>query len=150
MGRGGGVGAGNLEFCGPQIALAYRLVLFHRGPQNSRFPAPTPSPPPPLPHVIYLPTSKTLRAGPYKSLVHRWFYEHENQCCGSESVSTGSTCFWVSWIRIHHSEVWIWIRIRIHSSEVWIRIRILLSPSKNSKKNLDSYFFLTLQYIIEK
>jgi hypothetical protein len=30
---------GNLEFCGPQIALAYRLVQFHRGPQNSRFPS---------------------------------------------------------------------------------------------------------------
>jgi hypothetical protein len=22
-------------------------------------------------------------------------------CCGSESGSTGSTCFWASWIRIH-------------------------------------------------
>ncbi len=30
---GGGVGAGNLEFFGPQIALAYRLVQFHKGPQ---------------------------------------------------------------------------------------------------------------------
>jgi hypothetical protein len=38
---------------------------------------------------------------------------------GSESGSgsTGSTCFWAS----------------------WFRIRILLSPSKNSEKNLDSY-----------
>ncbi len=42
------------------------------------------------------------------------------------------------------------IRIRIHWSEVWTRIRILLwirillSSSKNCKKNLDSYFFLTL------
>jgi hypothetical protein len=35
-------------------------------------------PPPPLPHVFYLPTSKNLRAGTYKSLVHRWFYEYEN------------------------------------------------------------------------
>ncbi len=25
----------------------------------------------------------TLRAGPYKSLVHRWFYEHENCIAGS-------------------------------------------------------------------
>jgi hypothetical protein len=48
------------------------------------------------------------------------------QCCGS-----GSTCFWAS-------------RIRIHLSEVWIRIRILLSTCKNSKKNLDSYYFVTL------
>jgi hypothetical protein len=41
------------------------------------------------------------------------------QCCGSESGS-GSTCFWAS------------------------RIRILLSSCKNSKKNLDSYYFVTL------
>jgi hypothetical protein len=38
---------------------------------------------------------------------------------GSESGSTGSTCFWASWIRI------------------------LPSPSKNSKKKLDSYCFGT-------
>ncbi len=44
------------------------------------------------------------------------------QCCGSGSES-GSICFWTSWIRI------------------WIRI--LLSSSKNSKKNLDSYCFVT-------
>jgi hypothetical protein len=50
------------------------------------------------------------------------------QCCGSGS--TGSTCFWASWIRI-----------RIHQSEVWIWI--ILSPSKKSKKNLDSYCFVT-------
>ncbi len=30
-GSGGGVGAGNLEFFGPLMALAYRLVPFHRG-----------------------------------------------------------------------------------------------------------------------
>jgi hypothetical protein len=60
-----------------------------------------------------------------------------NQCCGSESGSTGSTCFWA--IRIHYSEVWIRIRL-------WIRIRILLSSCKNSKKNLDPtilWHFLT-------
>ncbi len=50
------------------------------------------------------------------------------QCCGSESGSTGSTCFWSSWIRIQ-SEAWI---------RIWIRIRILLSSSKNSKKTLIS------------
>jgi hypothetical protein len=38
--------------------------------------------------------------------------------------------------------LWIWLRIRIHKSEVWIRIRILLSTCKNSKKNLDSYYFV--------
>jgi hypothetical protein len=55
-----------------------------------------------------------------------------DQCCGSgsESGSTGSTCFWASWIRI-----------RIHSSEVWIRI--LLSLCKNSKKTIDFYCFVT-------
>jgi hypothetical protein len=51
------------------------------------------------------------------------------QCCGSE-FGSGSTYFWASWIRI-----------RIHQSEVWIRI--LLSPSKKSKKNLDSFCFVT-------
>ncbi len=48
---------------------------------------------------------------------------------------TGSTCFWAS--RIHSSEFWIRILL-------WIRIRILLSLCKNSKKNLDSYYFVTL------
>jgi hypothetical protein len=65
------------------------------------------------------------------------------QCCGSGSKSgsgsTGSTCFWASRIRIHYSEVWTRIRLWI-----WIRIRILLSSCKNSKKNLDSYYFVTL------
>ncbi len=55
---------------------------------------------------------------------------------GSESGS-GSTCFWASRIRIHKSEVWIRIRILL-----WIRI--LLSSCQNSKKNLDSYYFVTL------
>jgi hypothetical protein len=43
-----------------------------------------------------------------------------------EALKLGSTCFWA--IRIHYSEVWI---------------RILLSSSKNIKKNLDSYCFVT-------
>jgi hypothetical protein len=48
--------------------------------------------------------------------------QYLHQCCGSgsESGSTGSTCFWAS------------------------QIRILLSSCKNSKKNLDSYYFVTL------
>ncbi len=51
------------------------------------------------------------------------------------------------WIRIH-----IWIH-RIHMFlglldpdpvvRIWIRIRILLSTSKNNKKNLDSYCFVS-------
>ncbi len=47
------------------------------------------------------------------------------QCWWSGS---GSVCFWASWIRIRYSEVWI---------------RNLLSSRKNSKKNLDSYCFVT-------
>ncbi len=47
------------------------------------------------------------------------------------SGSTRFTCFWAS-------------RIQIHQSEVWIRIRILLSSCKNSKKTLDSFYFVTL------
>ncbi len=43
--------------------------------------------------------------------------------------------FWASWIRI---------RIQIPQSEV--RIRILLSSSKNSRKNLDSYCFQVFCY----
>ncbi len=65
------------------------------------------------------------------------------QCCGSGSESgSRSTRFWAFWIRIHLSEVWIRIRL-------WIRI--LLSPSKNSKKNLASYCFVTsfLLFIFE-
>jgi hypothetical protein len=57
------------------------------------------------------------------------FYEEtcSKQCCGSgsKSGSTGSTCLWTSWNRIHQSEVWIRLLIRI-----WI----LLSPGKKSKK----------------
>ncbi len=61
------------------------------------------------------------------------------QCCGSGSTGSGSTCFWASRIRIriHWSEVWIRIRILL-----WIRI--LLSSCKNSKKNIDSYYFVTV------
>ncbi len=54
-----------------------------------------------------------------------------SQCCGSGSGSTGSTCFWASWIRIHQSAL-------------WIRIRILLLSCKNRKKNHDSIYLLTL------
>ncbi len=51
-----------------------------------------------------------------------------NQCCGSGcesgSRSTGSTCFWASWIRI------------------------LLSLSKYSNKNLDFYWFVTSFWLL--
>jgi hypothetical protein len=77
-----------------------------------------------------------LIAGLWSSLsgmgrfISRYKKSLANQCCGSESGSTGSTCFWA-----------FWIRIRIHQSEVWIRIWILLSPSKKSKKNLYRYSY---------
>jgi hypothetical protein len=58
--------------------------------------------------------------------------KHCYQCSGSESDSTGSTCFWAS-------------RIRIRSGS-WIRI--LLSSCKKSKKNLNSYYFVTLFYFL--
>jgi hypothetical protein len=48
------------EFCGPQIPLAYRLVIFHRGPQNSRFPVPTP---PPFPTLSIRPHQKAYARG---------------------------------------------------------------------------------------
>ncbi len=48
-GSGRGVGTGNLEFCGRQMALAYWLDAIPRGPQNSRFPMPAPLP---LPHNV--------------------------------------------------------------------------------------------------
>jgi hypothetical protein len=49
--------------------------------------------------------------------------------------------------RIH---VFLAIRIRIHLSEIWIRI--LLSLCKNNKKNVESYYFVTLFdfFIFEK
>ncbi len=59
-----------------------------------------------------------------------WPPAASRQCCGSESGSTGSTCFWASWIQIHQFEV-------------WIRIWILLSPTIKSKKNLDSFCVVT-------
>jgi hypothetical protein len=37
---GRGSGPGNLEFSGPQMALAYRLDAISQGPINSRFPGP--------------------------------------------------------------------------------------------------------------
>ena len=39
------------------------------------------------------------------------------QCCGSESGSTRSICYWASWIRSHKSEVWIRIRISVKSNQ---------------------------------
>ncbi len=61
---GRGLGPGNLEFIGPQMALAYRLDAISQGPKSSRFPGPNPLP---FAHVIYLYASKTLRTGSYKS-----------------------------------------------------------------------------------
>jgi hypothetical protein len=61
---GKGLGPGKLEFFGPQMALAYRIVAISQGPKNSRFPGPNP-----LPHalVMDLHVSKTLNKGPCKS-----------------------------------------------------------------------------------
>ncbi len=55
-----------------------------------------------------------------------------NQCCGSETGSTGSTCF----LGLPDPDSLV--------RGAWIRIRILLSSCKNRKKKLDYYYFLTL------
>ncbi len=63
-------------------------------------------------------------------------------------VAVNFTKFKIIWFfavfRIH---MFFWAsRIRIHQSDVWIRLRIRILPSscKNSKKNLDSFYFVTL------
>ncbi len=48
------------EFFGPQMELAYRLVLISQGPKNSGIPGPNPLP---HPHVMYTHASKTLCTG---------------------------------------------------------------------------------------
>ncbi len=66
-----------------------------------------------------------------QELSYNDFFEESSvgkKCCGSASL--GSICFWA-------------FRIWIHWSEILIRIRILLSSSKNSKKNIDSYCVVT-------
>jgi hypothetical protein len=54
----------NLEFFGPQMALAYRLDAISHGPKNSQFPGPNPLP---LALVMDMHASKTLCMGLYKS-----------------------------------------------------------------------------------
>ncbi len=58
---GKGLGPGNLEFFGPQMALAYQLDAISHGPKNSWFPGPNPLS---LSHVMDLHASKTLRTVP--------------------------------------------------------------------------------------
>ncbi len=48
----------------PHMALAYRLEAISQGPKTLNFHWPNPLP---LAHVIYMPASKALRTGPYKS-----------------------------------------------------------------------------------
>jgi hypothetical protein len=36
-----GLGTGNLDFFGPQMALTYQLDAISQGPKKSRFPGPT-------------------------------------------------------------------------------------------------------------
>ncbi len=64
---------------GPHMALAYRLDAISQGQKNSRIPGPNPLP---LALVMDMHASKTLCTGLFKSLVHRWFYEHENPLIG--------------------------------------------------------------------
>jgi hypothetical protein len=76
----------------------------------------------------------TVHRSPNKLLRSNSIFNLCDAYCVSvaDPAGSGSTCFWDSWIRIHQSEVWI-----------RIRSRILLSPSKNSVKNIDSYCFVT-------
>jgi hypothetical protein len=60
LASGRGLGPGNLEFFGPQMALAYQLNAISQGPKNSRFPRPNPLP---LALVMDLHASKTLCTG---------------------------------------------------------------------------------------
>ncbi len=47
---------------------------------------------------MYLLASNTLRTGSYKSLVHRWFYEHEKiQCCKTSASLHGRLYLWLCW-----------------------------------------------------
>jgi len=64
-------------------------------------------------HHEMSPPPKRMRGG--------WEDERYEQTCVAEPDSAGSVCFWAT----------------------WIRIRILLLSSKNSKKNLNSYCFVT-------
>jgi hypothetical protein len=54
----------NLEFFGPQMALANRLDAISQGPKNSRIPGPNPLP---LPLVMDMHASKSLCTGLFKS-----------------------------------------------------------------------------------
>jgi hypothetical protein len=44
LANGRGLGPGNLDFFGPQMALAYWLNAISQGPKKSRFPWPNPLP----------------------------------------------------------------------------------------------------------
>jgi hypothetical protein len=61
---GRGLGPVNLEFFGPQIALAYQIDAISQGPKNSPFPGPSPLP---LDLVLDMHAYKTLCTGLYKS-----------------------------------------------------------------------------------
>jgi hypothetical protein len=79
-----------------------------------------------LRYLIYCPQfinpdlgAKNLLPSAFPVSAGRRINATQQQCCGSGSESgSGSTCFWAS--------------------------RILLSSCKNSKKNLDSSYFVTL------
>ncbi len=86
-----------LSFVGPK----QHSPIFHRAHKTLDFQRQPP--PPPLPHVIYLPTSKAIRTGTYKSQVHRWFYVTEARLIqgpyfmtlktGSQSTANFTTLF---------------------------------------------------------
>jgi len=61
-GRGLVPGSRNLQFFGPQMALAYRLDSISQGPKNSRFLGPNP-----LPFAQVMDAARIKSITPYKS-----------------------------------------------------------------------------------
>ncbi len=113
---------GTLVAAGPHAAAAPITILQKTLSQDQQQQQAAISKPKPMP----MNGAPTVQTKTVDNKTCRWKFENGQvsllqkvryQCCGSGSV--GSVCFWASWIRI------------------------LLSSSKNSKKNLDSYCFVT-------
>jgi hypothetical protein len=63
-----GLGPGNPEFFGPQMAFPHRLDAISQGPKNSQFPGSNPLP---LALVMDAALIKSITHGAYKSYVHK-------------------------------------------------------------------------------
>jgi hypothetical protein len=67
LGQGGGrgVGPGNRDFFGPQMALAFRLNAISQGPKKYQFPGPSPLPP-----ALVMDAAR-IKSITHKSYVHK-------------------------------------------------------------------------------